>query len=233
MQMRSVAAGIAVHILTASGAAVGLIALHLAAQHDWTGCFAWLGLALLIDGIDGPIARKVDVAETLPRFSGVRLDLIVDYMNYCVVPAFIIFQSDFLPAPWNGLAGSFMVLTSLFHFSDRNSKTADGFFVGFPAIWNIVCLYFFVLGAGGWVVLATITVLGSATFFPVTWPHPLRARLLRVVTLIVSASWLVAAGYALIDGFPSSQLVQIVFVAAAAYVIALGGYRTINSKHYD
>jgi len=233
MQLRARAAGIAVHALTASGAVLGLMALHLAAKHDWTGCFAWLGIALLVDGIDGPIARRVGVAEVLPRFSGVRLDLIVDYMNYCIVPAFIVMEADILATPWNGLAAGFMLMTSLFHFSDRDSKTDDGFFIGFPAIWNIVCLYFFVMGATGWPVLMAIAVLGSATFFPVKWPHPWRAQPIRAVTLAVSTSWLIAAGYALVDGFPSSQTVQFVFLVTAAYVIALGSYRTIFSAHND
>jgi len=226
MRVWAKATGLAVHLLTASGAVLGLLALNAATRHDWSGAFMWLGWALVVDGIDGPIARRVKVAEILPRFSGVNLDLIVDYVNYCLVPAFIVMEAGLMAPPFNGIAAAVILLTSLYHFCDQQSKTKDGFFVGFPAIWNVICFYVFVLGAPAWLVSIAIAVLGAATFLPVKWPHPLRARALRPLTLGITALWLAAAFAALLQGFPSSVPVKVVFIATAIYVVALGAFRT-------
>ena len=107
--------------------------------------FLWLGVAAFIDVIDGPLARKVKVEQLLPRFSGARLDLVVDYLNFCVVPAFIIMESKLAGEGYGLFSGAVILLSSLFHFADIYSKTEDGFFVGFPTLWNVVCLYFFYL----------------------------------------------------------------------------------------
>ena len=132
-----------VHVLTASGAALALMALIAAADGHWQEMFVWLGLALIVDGIDGPLARAAKVDQVLPRFSGVRLDLIVDYLTYVAVPAFALARAELLPEAFRLPAAIAILLSSLFHVADRDSKTEDGYFVGFPAIWNIVCLYLF------------------------------------------------------------------------------------------
>ena len=132
----------AVHLRTATGAAFALVALIAAAQADWRWMFIWLGVALIVDSIDGPLARRFSVTRVLPRWSGERLDLIVDFLTYVMVPAFALSQADLLPPPWRLPAGIAIVVSSLFHMADQESKTKEGYFVGFPAIWNVVCLYF-------------------------------------------------------------------------------------------
>ena len=134
-----------VHALTASGAMLALLALRSANDGDVQMMFVWLGVALIVDTVDGPLARRVGVVKVLPRFSGERLDLIVDFLTYVAVPAFAFSQSDLLPEASRLPAGIAVILSSLFHMADQESKTKDGYFVGFPAIWNVVCLYLFVL----------------------------------------------------------------------------------------
>src|SRR6476646_6330878 len=133
----------AVHLRTATGAAFALLALVAAAQADWRWMFIWLGVALIVDSIDGPLARRFSVTRVLPRWSGERLDLIVDFLTYVMVPAFALSQADLLPPPWRFPAGIAIVVSSLFHRADQESKTKEGYFVGFPAIWNVVGLYLF------------------------------------------------------------------------------------------
>ena len=94
----------AIHLLTATGAAFALLALIAASRGDWQWMFVWLGVALIVDTVDGPLARRVDVTRVLPRFSGERLDLIVDFLTYVAVPAFALSQSDLLPQALLGLA---------------------------------------------------------------------------------------------------------------------------------
>jgi len=135
----------AIHLLTATGAAFALLALIAASRGDWQWMFVWLGVALIVDTVDGPLARRVDVTRVLPRFSGERLDLIVDFLTYVAVPAFALSQSDLLPQAFRLPAGIAVILSSLFHMADQESKTKDGYFIRFPAIWNVVCFYLFAL----------------------------------------------------------------------------------------
>jgi phosphatidylcholine synthase len=124
----------AVHFLTATGAAFALLALIAASSGDWQWMFIWLGVALIVDTVDGPLARRVGVVKVLPRFSGERLDLIVDFLTYVAVPAFALSKSDLLPESFRLPAGIAVILSSLFHMAHQESKTKDGYFVGFPAI---------------------------------------------------------------------------------------------------
>ena len=148
----------AVHLLTATGAAFALLALIAAAHGDWQWMFIWLGVALIVDTIDGPLARRVGVTRVLPRWSGERLDLIVDFLTYTAVPAFALSQADLLPEAYRLPAGIAVMMSSLFHMADQDSKTKEGYFVGFPAIWNVVCLYLFAFMPHPFVSLAIVTV---------------------------------------------------------------------------
>ena len=131
------------HLLTASGAVLALLALRAVHQGDWRMMFVWLGAALIVDAADGPLARKLEVKTVLPRFSGERLDLIVDYLTYVAVPAYALTEAPLLPDHACLPAAAAILLSSLFHVADLESKTEEGYFVGFPAIWNIVLLYLF------------------------------------------------------------------------------------------
>jgi len=211
-----------VHLLTAIGAVLALLALRAAHQADWQMMFVWLGIALLVDAIDGPLARLFDVKSVLPRFSGERLDLIIDYLTYVAIPAFVLTETTLLPE-WSRLPAAVAILLSgLFHVSDVNSKTAEGYFVGFPAIWNIVLLYLFALGLPPYGALAVVAGLVFLTFVPILCVHPFRVVRLRVLTAIVTLVWAVVAAVAVANPFPSVLWVNLVLLATAAYFAAVG-----------
>lgn len=227
------AAAVVIHFLTASGSICGLLALHFAADHHWQAAFTCLGVAFVIDAIDGPLARWIDIEKVLPRFSGARLDEAVDYLNYCIVPAFIVMESGILSSALSILAGAAIVMSSLFHFADRSSKTDDGFFVGFPALWNIVVLYFFTFDLGPEAVIGLVLVFALLTLVPLKWPHPVRCKMLRPLTLFVVGVWALAAIYTLVDGFSDNSLIRGVFLACALYIIGLGLLRSfVGSREY-
>jgi len=211
----------AVHVLTASGAVFGFFALVATARGAWEEAFLWLGVALIVDGLDGPLARYFDVKNTLPRISGEALDLVIDYLTYVIAPAFMIYRADLVPEGFAGLAASAIMLSSLFHFADNASKTSDGFFVGFPALWNLFVLYAFVLAPAPELVLAGVALFSVLTFVPLKWGHPVRARALRWMTFAVTLVWSVAAVIALLRGFPGDLATQAIFVFAAVYYLAL------------
>ena len=74
-----------------------MLALLEAVREQWAAMFAWLGLALVVDAADGPLARRLEVARALPRWSGDTLDLVVDFATYVFVPAYAIAASGLLP----------------------------------------------------------------------------------------------------------------------------------------
>lgn len=182
-----------IHILTACGAALALLALLAAARGDWPLMFLLLGVALVVDAIDGPLARAADVANVLPRWSGEVLDLVVDYTTYVFVPAFVIVASGLMPDALAMLAGAAVAITGTLYFADRNMKTADNFFRGFPAAWNLVVFYLLLLRPWAVVCAVVVAVFAVLTFVPVRFVHPFRVRRWRAVTVALLTLWAVLA----------------------------------------
>ncbi|MGC1710085.1 MAG: phosphatidylcholine synthase [Methyloceanibacter sp.] len=216
-----------VHALTASGAMLALLALRSANDGDVQMMFVWLGVALIVDAVDGPLARAIDVKTVLPRFSGERLDLIIDYLTYVVVPAFALYLSDLLPEPFRLTAAAAMLLSSLFHVADLNSKTEDGYFVGFPAIWNVVLLYLFAFQLPPYVALVIVMLFVTLTFVPILSVHPFRVARLRPLTCAVTLVWIAAAAFAVANPFPSPLWVQVLLVLTAVYLASIGLARSL------
>ena len=127
-----------VHLFTASGSFLAFVSLVAASEERWTAMFWWLGLALLVDGIDGPIARKLEVKEILPTWSGDLLDNIIDYMTYVLIPAFALYQRGFMGERLSFLSAAIIVISSAIYYADTGMKTKENFFKGFPVVWNMV-----------------------------------------------------------------------------------------------
>src|SRR5262245_26600440 len=225
--MRAILPAAAVHCFTALGAVCALMALRAALLADWDEVFIWLGIALLIDGLDGTLARLTHITTVLPRFSGERLDLIVDYLTYVFVPAVALLQGGFLAGGLGSVLAALILLSSLFHFSDTESKTADYCFIGFPALWNVVAFYVFALDLPQWLAVALVIACIILTFVPWKWAHPLRTPLLRPVTVLVLLAWGCAAGLTLWHGFPASGPGKAILILAAVYVMGLVLFRSL------
>lgn len=215
--MRAVWPSALVHVFTASGAVCALFAIRAILEGRWEVMFAWLGLALVIDGIDGTFARMADVTRNLPRFSGERLDLVVDYLTYVLVPALALWKAGYLPGFWQWLGPVLILMSSLFHFSDVESKADDYAFVGFPAIWNVVAFYIFALGMGPFWAITLVLICTALTFLPWKWAHPMRTPFLRGLTLSVCVIWAFAAIETLWRGLPATGLSLIILLASAFY----------------
>jgi phosphatidylcholine synthase len=218
-QQRAPAA--AVHVFTACGIVCALLATQATLAAAYEMAFFWLGVALFIDGIDGTFARRFRVWETLPRFSGEQLDHVVDYVTYVFVPALMLLQASYIQGPSGLVLASLICLSSLYHFSDTQSKADDNCFVGFPAIWNIVALYIFALPMPSWMVTGLILACVALTFVPLKWVHPMRVKRLWPVTAIAVLAWTIAASVAIHRGFPATGWVQVTMIAVAIYGVAL------------
>jgi phosphatidylcholine synthase len=215
------AAGFSVHLFTASGGAVAVLALYAAIERHFAVCFAWLGLAFFIDGIDGTLARAARVHVTAAAIDGVVLDLVVDFLTYVLVPVVALWSSDLMPTAASFWIGLIVTIASALYFADTRMKTDDLWFRGFPATWNIVVLYLFVLRPP-WIVSALI-LLGAAAlmFTPIVFVHPLRVVRLRSLTIAISVAWFALAALAIAENLSPPAWVGWGLVATAAYFLCL------------
>lgn len=178
-----------VHAFTASGVVAGLLAIAALITGDFRMVLLWLGAALLIDGFDGPMARKVKVTLYAPRFDGAVLDLVIDYLTYTVIPALMVYRFGLVPTGWAIPAAAYIMTTSLYCFGNRDMKTKDNYFSGFPATWNIVVLFFFIFWSPAWLNLLVIIALGILTFVPIKFIHPFRVKEYRPLTIAMTGIW--------------------------------------------
>jgi phosphatidylcholine synthase len=213
------AAAFSVHIFTALGAGVALIALLEAVREHWAAMFWWLGVALVIDGVDGPIARRLDVERVQPNWSGEVLDLVVDFVTYVFVPAYAITASGLLLPLAAPLLGAGIAVTGALYFADRRMKSVDNHFRGFPGLWNVAAFYLFLLHLPPMLSSLGIAVLIAATFAPFHVVHPIRVVRLRALTLSLIVVWAVLAMFALASDFDVSLPITIVLCAIAAYIV--------------
>ncbi len=220
------AAAFAVHIFTACGAACALLALIAAVGAAWTQMFLWLGLALIIDGVDGTFARRLQVAEVLPRWSGELLDFVVDFTTYVFVPAYAMATGGLLPQSVALALGLIVTITGALYFADRRMKTSDSYFRGFPALWNVVAFYLFLLKPAPWLGAVVITVLAAATFAPVYFVHPVRVPRWRPLNLTALVLWALLALLALAQDLDPPTWVGAALADIAIYFVIVGLLRT-------
>jgi phosphatidylcholine synthase len=190
------AQGWAVHVFTAFGVVVALLALRDVFTGDPGGAILWLIVTMIIDGVDGPIARVLAVKERCPGIDGYVLDLIIDYVTCVIVPAAFMYQFDVVPRNTFGLLLLGAVgFTSAIWFSRVDMMTDDNWFRGQPAAWNLIAPVLYLLHARTSVGAVVTLVLCLASLTNLAFPHIMRARFMRVVTLPVALIWLAAIAY--------------------------------------
>ncbi len=171
----------AIHLLTASGAAFALLAIMAIADRNWTEAFVWLGVALVVDGIDGPIARRYRVRERLPKWDGAALDFVIDYATYVFAPAIVISRALALPPLVGDTCGMLIAVTGALYFADTRMKAPDNSFRGFPAVWNMAAFVLYAFLPPPPITVGIVVLFAALTFLPVNFVHPLRvAPLARI-----------------------------------------------------
>ena len=211
-----------VHILTASGSFLAFLALVAAAEQRFTAMFWWLGAALLVDGIDGPIARRVDVKSVLPNWSGVMLDNVIDYVTYVLIPAFALYESHMIGRPMSFVAAGLIVMSSAIYYADTGMKTEENFFSGFPVAWNMLIFTLFVVHPSEQVAFGAILVSVLLTFLPIHFLHPVRVVRLRNVNLSIFGIWSILSISALFLNFRSPQWLVWGVAASGLYLYLIG-----------
>lgn len=219
----------AVHLFTATGAVLALLALLAIERGQPEMALLWLFVALVIDGVDGMLARATNVRERVPRIDGDALDLVVDYLTYVLVPVWFMLRGGYLPDSWAAPLAATILVSSLYVFVRRDMKTDDGYFRGFPALWNVIAFYFFVLRPTRADNAAVVIAFVLMTFAPVHVVHPFRARDYGAVPAVLAIVW-TASTAALI--LPLEQPLRSILIGvslgSAGLLIGPGLLRTVR-----
>ncbi|MFV0294162.1 MAG: CDP-alcohol phosphatidyltransferase family protein [Paracoccus sp. (in: a-proteobacteria)] len=219
-----------VHLLTASGAVFSILAMLAAANGQWPLMFMWLIIALIVDGIDGPLARRYQVKENWPLYDGVLMDLIIDFLTYVFIPAFALFKSGLLP----GWTGSFAIIAitygSILYFSDTRMKTHDNSFAGFPACWNMLVLVLFALKPNFWLILMIVTLLTITMFTNVKFIHPVRTVRWRMISLPMAAAWVIFAAWAILVDFHPQSWAHWGLVITSLWLLVAGALQQLTER---
>jgi len=168
------------------------------------------------------MARAFVVDKLLPRWSGDSLDLVVDFTTYVFVPAFAIAASGLLPHVLAIPAAIIVVITGALYFADRQMKTSDNYFRGFPAVWNLAAFYLYLLEPPEWAAAVSIVVLAGLSFAPVRFLHPLRVQRWRTINIALLATWAVLALVAVIQDLLPGVYVTLPLCLIAVYFFLIG-----------
>jgi phosphatidylcholine synthase len=186
-----VAAAWAVHAYTASGAVLAFLALRAISEGRFADAFRWLLVAMAIDCTDGTLARAVAVKRVLPEFDGTKLDDIVDYVTYVLVPVVLIFEAGLLPRPIAPFCAAVPLLASAYGFCRTDAKTDDHYFRGFPSYWNVVAFYGYALALSPAAMATWVLALSLLVFAPLKFIYPSRAPRYRTLTVLLGVIWAV------------------------------------------
>lgn len=204
-----------------------MLAIVAAIAGDWAMMAIWLAAAFVVDGIDGPLARRFDVTDHAPEIDGVILDLVVDFLTYVVIPAYAIYASGLLPG-WTGFAALILVpVASAIYFADTRMKTDDKSFMGFPGCWNMVALALLVLTPPWWITGLLILVLSVAMFLPVKFIHPVRTVQWRALSLGVAVMWTCGIVWAALSDFAANPALTVMIGVTSLYLICAGAVQQI------
>ena len=220
----------AIHVLTASGAALALLALMAITAEDWNTAFVWLGIALLVDGIDGPIARRFRVRERLPQWDGAAMDNVIDYTTYVFAPAIIIAKAIGLSPILGVIAGIIITVSGALYYADTRMKQPDNSFRGFPVVWNMVAFALYAFPPPQAVTMLVVIALAVLTFLPVNFVHPVRVVKWRAATLPIFVLWFLACAWLIWTDFQTPLLVKVLLAATSLYLLSVSGVQQLLRK---
>lgn len=224
-------AGYVLHVMTASGATAGLIALQAIFDSRWRDALLWLIFCQVLDGLDGPIARKLDVTIHAGRIDGHILDLVVDYVTCVVVPIALLARLELLPHNYETWVAGGILLTSALWFARTDQETHDHWFNGFPAAWNIIVPTFLILDVSAKEVLITSIFLALSQLTNIKLPHLVRVNDFRKITLPLTVIYLInltalSWSYSDQDGSNPSFPQKIILLGFPVYLAILSIWRT-------
>jgi len=190
-----------VHLLTCSGLIIGFFALISVFKNDQSSAFLFLGLALLIDAIDGTLARKFKVTVFVKNIDGKMLDSVIDFFNYIIIPSVMIYWFKFVPTPFEIIIPSIILIISAISYSNNKLMTPDNFYKGFPCIWNILLFYLYLFDLSQTHNLLLISACILLKFIPIKFIHPLRVNKYKKYSAVFMVLWFISSFKILLSPF--------------------------------
>ena len=178
-----------IHLFTASGLLWGFLAMLAIIANNWRTALLWMSVAVAVDAIDGPLSRRYRTRQRLPHFSGAVLDVVVDFVNYVIVPVLFMYMAGLMPLGTSRWVAAIVLLASGYQFGQSDAKTTDNYFRGFPSYWNVTVFYLFLFGWDSRINLVIMLVLSTLVFVPIKYFHPGRAPVARKIVLILALFW--------------------------------------------
>ena len=180
---------------------------------------------MLVDGVDGPLARYFNVKSVLPNWSGELLDCIIDYVTFAMIPAFALYQSGFLAEVYSFICAALIVCTSAIYYADTRMKSRDNCFIGFPICWNMVVFTLFVIEPGWYIAFTVVIASAVLSFIPILFVHPVRVTIWRPLTLTMFAVWSLSGLVALYSwyfGFDVHSVTKFAIAISGIYLYCVG-----------
>ena len=187
-----------IHFFTGIGIIAGFLALIAVLNNNQKEAFLWLGLAFIIDSVDGTLARRFNVEKNLPNIDGKMLDSIIDFFNYVIVPSLMIYWFEYVPDQFNVYIPLILIFISIYSYVNINVLTNDNYYNGFPAIWNVIVLYFYVFGTSQNFNLIFLILLILLKFSPIKCIHPLRVKKLKNLSIFFTIVWFITSTFLII-----------------------------------
>ena len=210
-----------VHLFTSSGLITGFLALIAIGEKNWSTAFLWLFVSLVIDGIDGSLARLFQVKEVLPSMDGKNIDFVIDFANYAIVPAYFFYMAKMVPQVWMFPCLTLILLSSALYYGKDGMVADEQYFVGFPVLWNIVVFYcFFIFQNNLELNVAIVIIFAILHFVPVKYAYPSRSKKYFWLHLTVSLSWFIG-GILVLYYYPQRVLTLEIFEIAVIFYFAL------------
>ena len=226
--------GILVHLLTGLGIVAGFFALIAVLNNNQKEAFLWLGLAFLIDSIDGTLARKFNVKKNLPHLDGKMLDSIIDFFNYVIIPSIMIYWFKYVPDQFAILIPVILIFISIYSYVNLNILTKDNYYNGFPAIWNVIVLYFYIFGTSQNINLIFLILLIFLKFSPLKCIHPLRVKKSKTLSIFFAFIWFIMSVFLIIikdlSINPAYELLfMFLWVISNIYFITVSIFKTFSN----
>lgn len=207
-----------VHLFTSCGLLTGFMAILAINEKDWVSTMWWLIASLIIDGLDGNLARYFRVKEVLPYMNGKTIDYVIDFATYAIIPAYCFYISEMVPGTWNLICTFIILLVSALYYGKEGMVSNDMYFIGFPVMWNMVVFYLiFIFQSGPLLSALIVIVFAILHFVPIKFAYPSQAYKYRNFILILTVLFFISLILNLLF-YPETPL----YIRGLAILTALG-----------
>ena len=205
------------NLLTMSALCAGLTSIKFALIDRWEVAVTFVFIAMILDGMDGRIARLLNSSSKL----GAELDSLADFCNFGVVPGVLIYLFSLKHIPTFGwpvvLFYTLCMVLRLARFNTLLDQPMGNYFIGVSApfgallaltpmmIWfefdymippKVYATWLFIVACALISRLATFSLKKGS--IPPPWILPLFVGAVVVVAMAISAPWMVLSFFSLI-----------------------------------